>query len=95
MKISKSEVEKIAHLARLEIEDDRKEKMVEQLGNILQYIDTLKDADVDGVRLSSGAAMMNNVFREDIPEASPGPFVTLANAPDRDDDFFVVPRVVK
>ncbi len=95
MKISKSEVEKIAHLARLEIEDDRKEKMVEQLGNILQYIDKLKDADVDGVSLSPGAAMMNNVFREDIPEASPGPSVTLANAPERDDDFYVVPRIVK
>ncbi len=95
MKISKSEVEKIAHLARLEIEDSQKEKMVEQLGNILQYIDTLKDADVDGVRLSSGVAAMNNVLREDTPEASPGPAVTLANAPDRDDDFYVVPRVVK
>ena len=95
MKISKSEVEKIAHLARLEIEDFQKEKMVEQLGNILQYIDTLKDADVDGVRLSSKVAAMNNVLREDTTEASPGPAVTLANAPDRDDDFYVVPRVVK
>jgi len=56
MKISKNEVEKIAHLARLEIEDSRKEKMVEQLGNILQYIDKLKDADVDGVGFSSGGA---------------------------------------
>ena len=95
MKISKSEVEKIAHLARLEIEDSQKEKMVEQLGNILQYIDKLKDANIDGVRLSSGAAIMNNVLREDVVEASPGPCVTLAYAPDRDDDFYVVPRVVK
>jgi aspartyl-tRNA(Asn)/glutamyl-tRNA(Gln) amidotransferase subunit C len=95
MKISKSEVEKIAHLARLEIEDDRKEKMVEQLGNILQYIDKLKDAHVDGVSVSSGGAMADNVLREDRPEVSPGPSITLANAPDRDDDFYVVPRVVK
>jgi len=95
MKISKSEVEKMAHLARLEIEDDRKEKMVEQLGNILQYIDKLKDADVDGVGISAKAAVTDNVLREDRPEASPGPIVTLANAPDRDDDFYVVPRVVK
>lgn len=95
MKISKSEVEKIAHLARLEIEDSQKEKMVEQLGNILQYIDKLKDADVDGVGISSKAAVTDNVLREDTPETSPGPIVTLANAPDRDDDFYVVPRVVK
>nr|NJM01225.1 Asp-tRNA(Asn)/Glu-tRNA(Gln) amidotransferase subunit GatC [Desulfobacula sp.] len=95
MKISKSEVEKIAHLARLEIEDDRKEKMVEQLGNILQYIDKLKDADVDAAKMSSKGAAKDNVLREDRPEASPGPVITLANAPDRDDDFYVVPRVVK
>lgn len=95
MKISKNEVEKIAHLARLEIEDSRKEKMVEQLGNILQYIDKLNDAHVDGVGVSSGGSMADNVLREDSPEASPGPSITLANAPDRDDDFYVVPRVVK
>ncbi|MCM2284900.1 MAG: Asp-tRNA(Asn)/Glu-tRNA(Gln) amidotransferase subunit GatC [Desulfobacula sp.] len=95
MKISKSEVEKIAHLARLEIKDDRKEKMVEQLGNILQYIDKLKDAHVGGVGFSSGGAMADNVLREDRPEVSPGPSITLANAPERDDDFYVVPRVVK
>ncbi|MCP3876094.1 MAG: Asp-tRNA(Asn)/Glu-tRNA(Gln) amidotransferase subunit GatC [Desulfobacteraceae bacterium] len=95
MKISKDEVEKIAHLARLEIDDSQKEKMAEQLSNILQYIDKLKDVDVEGVKLSSGAAFMNNVLRPDVQKVSPGPDVTLANAPQRDEDFYVVPRVVK
>jgi aspartyl-tRNA(Asn)/glutamyl-tRNA(Gln) amidotransferase subunit C len=63
MKISKSEVEKIAHLARLEIEDDRKEKMVAQLGDILQYIDKLKDAHVDAAGMSSKGAVTDNVLR--------------------------------
>jgi len=93
--ISKDEVEKIAHLARLEIDDSQKEKMAEQLSNILQYIDKLKDVDVRGVKLSSGVAFMNNVFREDEVGVSPGPCVTLANAPERDEDFYTVPRVVK
>ncbi len=95
MKISKDEVEKIAHLARLEIDEAEKEKMAGQLSNILQYIDKLEDADVDGVKPSSGAAFMNNVLRPDIPKESPGPDVTLANAPERDEDFYTVPRVVK
>jgi aspartyl-tRNA(Asn)/glutamyl-tRNA(Gln) amidotransferase subunit C len=95
MKISKDEVEKMAHLARLEIDDSQKEKMSEQLSHILQYIDKLKDVDVDGVKLSSGAAFMNNVLREDQLKVSPGPLVTLANAPQRDEDFYTVPRVVK
>ncbi len=95
MKISQQEVEKIAHLARLDVDDELKETLAGQLSDILDYIDTLKDVDVDGVTPVSGAAFMNNVFREDEREPSPGPDVTLANAPERDQDFYVVPRVVK
>lgn len=95
MKISKDEVEKIAHLARLQIQESDKEKMAQQLSNILGYIDKLKDVNVDNVKLSADAAFTNNVLREDTLAASPGPDVTLANAPARDDDFYTVPRVVK
>ncbi|MCK5100787.1 MAG: Asp-tRNA(Asn)/Glu-tRNA(Gln) amidotransferase subunit GatC, partial [Desulfobacteraceae bacterium] len=63
MKISTDEVTKIAHLARLEIDTSQKEKMAEQLSHILQYIDKLKDVDVEGVKLFSDAAFMNNVLR--------------------------------
>jgi len=86
---------KIAHLARLEIDEDGIGSMTDQMGRILEYIDKLKDADVEGVGLSSGTALMNNVLRDDIPSGSPGPEVTLANAPERDQDFYTVPRVVK
>ena len=95
MKISTDEVGKIAHLARLEIDASQKEKMAEQLSHILQYIDKLKDVDVEGVKLFSDAAFMNNVLREDELKVSPGPDVTLANAPQRDEDFYIVPRIVK
>ncbi len=95
MKISKEEVEKIAHLARIELDEEQKSVMSGQLSNILDYIDKLKDVDVDGVAPSSGAAFIENVLREDKTQPSPGPDVTLANAPERDDDFYLVPRVVK
>ena len=95
MKISKEEVEKIAHLARLKIRESDMGKMAEQLSSILGYIDKLKDVDVEGVKLSSGAAFTHNVLRQDDLAASPGPDVTLANAPQRDEDFYTVPRVVK
>lgn len=95
MKISTDEVENMAHLARLEIDASQKEKMAEQLSHILGYIDKLKDVDVNGVKLSSGVTIMNNVLREDEVKTSPGPSVTLANAPERDEDFYIVPRVVK
>lgn len=95
MKISIDEVTKIAHLARLEIDDAQKEKMTDQLSHILKYIDKLKDVDVVGVRPSSGVFVMNNVLREDDLKPSPGPDVTLANAPRRDEDFYIVPGIVK
>lgn len=95
MKISTDEVAKIANLARLEVDTSQKEKMAEQLSHILGYIDKLKDVDVEGVKPSSGAAFMNNVLREDEVKISPGPRVTLANAPQKDEDFYIVPRIVK
>lgn len=95
MKISKDEVEKMAHLARLDIDEPLKEVLSEQLSHILDYIDKLTDVDVEGVIPSSGAAFLNNVLREDRLGVSPGPDVTLANAPERDEDFYLVPRVVK
>ena len=94
MKISKDEVENIAHLARLDIDDLQKEKITGQLSNILQYIDKLKDIDVKGVKPSSGASFMNNVLRDDKLKTSPGLDVTLASAPDRDEDFYIVPKTI-
>ncbi|MBU0973485.1 MAG: Asp-tRNA(Asn)/Glu-tRNA(Gln) amidotransferase subunit GatC [Proteobacteria bacterium] len=94
MKISKEEIEKIAHLARLDIDETQKETLSGQLSHILGYIDKLTDVDVEGVIPSSGAAFLTNVLREDQFSGSPGPDVTLANAPERDQDFYAVPRVV-
>ncbi len=94
MKITKEKVETIAHLARLEVDDSLVEKFAGQISDIMQYIDTLKDADVSGAALASGAAFKTNVFREDEVKPSPGPGVTLANAPERDDDFYTVPKIV-
>ena len=95
MKISTDEVEKIAHLARLDVDEEQKKSLAGQLSHILDYMDKLKDVDVQGVQPSSGAAFINNVLREDVNQDSPGPDVTLANAPERDEDFYLVPRVVK
>lgn len=94
MKISTDEIEKMAHLARLKIDDPLKEALSCQLSHILDYIDTLKDVNVEGVIPASGVAFLNNVLREDILGDSPGPDVTLANAPERDQDFYTVPRIV-
>ncbi|MBF0258829.1 MAG: Asp-tRNA(Asn)/Glu-tRNA(Gln) amidotransferase subunit GatC [Desulfamplus sp.] len=94
MKITQKDVEYIAHLARLEVDETLVDKFAGQISRILQYIDKLKDADISGAGLMAGAALQNNVFREDVVQNSPGPDVTLANAPERHEDFYTVPRVV-
>ena len=95
MKISEQEVENIAHLARLSMDDEQRQALCGQLSDILGYMDKLAHVDVHGVAPASGAAFMHNVLREDVPHESPGPAVTLANAPEKEDDFYLVPRVVK
>lgn len=95
MKISSSDVQKMAHLARLKVDDALVDKYAGQLNKILAYFDKLKEIDVDSAQRVSGASSNINVMRPDEVHPSPGPDVTLANAPERDDDFFQVPRVVK
>lgn len=95
MKISEQEVENIARLARLRMDDEQRQALCGQLSDILGYMDKLAHVDVNGVAPASGAAFMHNVLREDVPHASPGPGVTLASAPEKDDDYYLVPRVVK
>ena len=95
MKITKEEVEYIAHLARLKVDDSLVEKYADQLSEILGYIDKLKEVDVSGVDTVAGAASGTNVMRPDEPVPPPGPDMTLSNAPCRDDDFYQVPRIVK
>jgi aspartyl-tRNA(Asn)/glutamyl-tRNA(Gln) amidotransferase subunit C len=94
MKISNKDVEHLALLARMSVDESELESLSAQVNGILNYIDILKDADVEGVSLASGAAIGVNVFRPDEVRPSPGPSVTLAAAPERIDDFYMVPRIV-
>ncbi len=95
MKITRQEVENIAHLARLKVDDALIDTYAGQISDILRYIDKLKNADVTGVDLVSDAAFNTNVFRSDDARDAAGPEVTLSNAPEREDNFFIVPTTVK
>ncbi len=94
MKISKEEIINVANLARLELDDGLVEKLTEQVGNILEYIDTLEEIDTDGVQPTTHAISLSNAFRDDIEKEQPGTEKALANAPEKEDGCFVVPKVV-
>ncbi len=94
MKIKKSEVEHVAHLARLDISEALLEKFALQVGKILEYIDTLNEVNTDGIAGTSHAIFLTNAFREDNIKEHMQRDLALANAPEKEAGAFVVPKVV-
>lgn len=95
MKITKDEVEHVAHLARLEFTEEEKEKFTSQLNDILMYVDTLNRIDTTGVEPMSHAIALHNAFRDDHIAESLGTGLSLANAPDARGPFFKVPKIIE
>jgi aspartyl-tRNA(Asn)/glutamyl-tRNA(Gln) amidotransferase subunit C len=94
VKLSTSDVEYVAKLARLEVTEAEKEKFTAQLNDILLYIDQLNELDTRGVAPMSHAIAVTNAFREDKIAESLGTQKALANAPDARGEFFRVPKVI-
>lgn len=65
MKLTKEDVQKIAHLARLKLSDEEVERFSGQLTDILDYVDVLKELDTEGVEESSQVTGLSNVTRKD------------------------------
>ena len=95
MKISKEEVHNTAELARLEFEDSHLEKFTEQLGRILEYIEDLKELNTDGIEPTSHGVELTTPLREDNVLQLITTEQALQNAPEKDEDFFVVPKVIE
>lgn len=94
MKITQNEVLHVAHLARLDINDADVDRFADQIGTILDYVDTLKQVDTTGVAATSHAITLTNAFREDEEQGHLAPEASLANAPEKDDGAFVVPKII-
>jgi aspartyl-tRNA(Asn)/glutamyl-tRNA(Gln) amidotransferase subunit C len=89
------DVEHVAQLARLGLTSDEKVLFQKQLGDVLRYIDKLKEADVSGVEASAHAMPMFNVFREDEPRPGFTVEEALSNAPRKANNLFIVPKVME
>ena len=97
MQLSKDEIQHIAKLARLELTEAELKKYGGQLSAVLNYIDQLKEVEVKGVEPTAQVTGLENVLRSDeiknwdekeIEEA-------LADAPEREDRFIKVKRVIE
>ena len=93
--ITRSDVEHVAHLARLHLTDDELDRMQAQLSKIIDAIDTLQQVDTSHVGPTASVIQLENVMRDD--EARPGISreAALANAPLREDPFLRVPTVLE
>jgi len=94
MKITKEEVLHVAQLARLDIDETAIDTLAEQIGKILEYVDTLNRVNTEGVPPTTHAIMLTNAFREDAEKEHLDREAALANAPEQEDGSFVVPKVI-
>lgn len=94
MAVSRKDVEHIAELARLKFNEDELNNFTEQLNEILAYVEKLNELDTENVEPLSHPVEGNNVFREDVVKHSIPTSEALKNAPEKDDQFFHVPKVI-
>ncbi|HKI79662.1 MAG TPA: Asp-tRNA(Asn)/Glu-tRNA(Gln) amidotransferase subunit GatC [Ignavibacteriaceae bacterium] len=95
MAVTKKDVEHIAELAKLKLNEEEIEKYTLQLNDILNYVDKLNELDTSNVEPLSYPVEGKNVFREDVIKTSLDREEALRNAPDRSELFFKVPKVIR
>jgi aspartyl-tRNA(Asn)/glutamyl-tRNA(Gln) amidotransferase subunit C len=93
--ISKADVEYVAELAKLTLDDDAKERLVREMGEILSYMDQLSELDTTGIEPMMHVLDIINVFREDMVGQSLTNEQALANAPASHEGYFLVPRILE
>ena len=89
------DVKYVAHLARLSLSPEEEQKISAQLGNILGYIEKLKEVDVNGVEPTAHAFPLVNVTRPDEIRPSLSNDDALRNAPAKANGLFIVPKIVE
>jgi aspartyl-tRNA(Asn)/glutamyl-tRNA(Gln) amidotransferase subunit C len=95
MTIDKDTVDKIAHLARLELADDEKEKLMGDMGKILDFMAKLNEIDTTGVEPLVYMTDEVNVLREDVVKQEITHDEALLNAPKHDNNYFLVAKVIE
>ena len=95
MKLNRKDVEHVALLSRLELSDQELDKYTEQLDAILEYIDVLNQVDTSGVEPMAHVLELRNVMRPDVVQPSLPQEAALQNAPEPENGFFKVPKIVE
>lgn len=95
MALDPATIRRIAKLARIRIEDWQATQLEQELNGILGWIEQLNEVDVEGIEPLTGGAQMAMKMREDIVTDGNIRDLVLANAPEREGEFYAVPKVVE
>ena len=95
MSVDANLVRRIAHLARIRIDDDEIEPLRGELNAILAFFEQLAEVNVEGVEPMTSVTPMEMKKRPDVVTDGGDPEAILKNAPAREDNFFLVPKVVE
>lgn len=94
-KITRQDVEYVAGLSQLELDEPTAERLVHEMGNILAYMDKLNELDTSAVEPMMHGMEMTNVFRPDVVGESLPREIALRTAPLQDDEYFLVPKILE
>lgn len=95
MKIDKTTIKKISHLARLEFDESSTEKMSKDMSQILDWVEKLNEIDTENIEPLTTMSSEVNDMREDIRGNHLDHEAALKNAPKKDSDYFRVPKVME
>ena len=93
-RIDESQVRKVAKLSRLQLTDAEVGEFTSQLSAIIGYVEKMNELDTESVEPLAHCLPISNVFRQDRVKESLGTERALANAPQRDGEFFKVPKIL-
>lgn len=95
MSVDQATVRRIAHLARIKVNDDELPHLAQELNAILAFVEELSQVDVSGVEPMTSVTPMQMKMRADVVTEGGDAHPIVANAPVSEDHFFIVPKVVE
>lgn len=95
MSLDKDTVKNIAYLARIRVGDDQLQPLAGELSSIMDWIEQLQELDTDGVEPMASVSDVTLPQRKDVVTDGNCQSAVLKNAPDREEGFFTVPKVVE
>ncbi len=95
MSVDEATVRRVARLARIAVTDEEARRLQGELNGILDWVEQLREVDVEGVEPMTSVVEMTMKKRPDVVTDGGDPQRILANAPVTEDNFFLVPKVVE